>query len=336
MIVRRALSTAFLVCIAGVSNIAAQGHDVYVCASLDVNFVLGSNQNPQNGLYRLRSDGSWQHLGINDPYSTALSVDPRDADVVHIATLSGALRSVDGGVNWRIMTSWHMTQPRDICVDPNEPDTVYLALPDGVAVSSDKGMTWDRRDNGLPDRGKFTQTIEVDRTQAGRVLAGCESGIYLTEDGALSWSRVMTTEETVDDIQQSPHDKDIWLAVTQSAGGWKSEDAGVTWTGLRGVPSGATLYNVTFDPTDPMRMAIGSWTYGVYTSEDGGQTWRTRNAGLPQFHHVWRVGVHPDTGRLYASVTQSDLYLSDDFGRTWEKGGFDGSKISDFEFVPRN
>ena len=123
--------------------------------------------------------------------------------------------------------------------------------------------------------------------------------------------------------------------MTQSAGGWKSEDAGLTWSAIRGVPSGATLYNVTFDPTDPLRIAIGSWTYGVYTTEDGGLTWKTRNAGLPANHHVWRVGVHPVTGRLYASVIQSDLYLSDDFGRTWQKAGFEGSQISDFKFVLR-
>jgi photosystem II stability/assembly factor-like uncharacterized protein len=228
-----------------------------------------------------------------------------------------------------------MPQPQDICVDPNEPDFVYIALRDGIAVSPDRGMSWARKEEGLPDRGKYSQTITVDRTEAGRVLAGCEVGIFLTEDGAESWREVLATDETVDDIQQSPHDPDLWLAVTQSAGGWMSEDGGSTWSELEWVPSEATLYNVTFDPTDARRMAIGSWTYGVHTSEDGGQTWRTRNAGLPEFHHVWRVGVHPDTGRLYASVIQSDLYVSDDFGRTWQKGGFEGSQISDFQFVPR-
>lgn len=313
----------------------AQTHDVYAVASLDADYVLGSNQSPRNGLFRLSGDGSWEHLGINDPYAEALSFDPRDPDVVYTATLSGALRSLDGGAHWRIMTSWHMPQPQDICVDPSEPDSVYIGLRDGVAVSADRGMTWARLETGLPATGKYTQTIEVDRTRAGRVLAGCEVGLFLYESDTGSWTRVLETEETVNDIQQSPHDPDLWLAVTQSAGGWKSEDGGLTWSALRGVPSGATLYNVAFDPTDPLRMAIGSWTYGVHTTEDGGLTWRTRNAGLPLFHHVWRVGVHPDSGRLYASVIQSDLYLSDDFGQTWQKGGFEGSQVSDFKFVPR-
>lgn len=327
--------TVIFLCAFALPGVNAQTHDVYAIGNVDANYTIGSNQTSQSGLYRLQGDGSWEHLGINDPYAEAIAFDPRDPDVVFTATLSGALRSVDGGAHWRIMTSWHMPQPQDICVDPNEPDSVYIALRDGIAASTDGGWTWARKETGLPESGKYAQTIDVDRTRSGRLLAGCEVGIFLFDPGVESWTQVLATEETVNDIQQSPHDPDLWLAVTQSAGGWKSEDAGLTWSAIRGVPSGATLYNVTFDPTDPMRIAIGSWTYGVHTTEDGGLTWRTRNAGLPPFHHVWRVGVHPVSGRLYASVIQSDLYLSDDFGRTWQKAGFEGSQISDFKFVPR-
>ncbi len=336
MIGPRILSPSFLVCLALAGTLVAQSHDTYVCASLDVDYVLSSNQKPQNGLFRMGSDGLWTHLGINDPYSTSLSFEPRDPDIIYTATLTGALRTIDGGKTWKVLTDWQMPQPKDICVDPNEPDTIYLALREGIAVSRNQGVSWTWSEGGLPERGRYTQTIQVDRTSAGRVLAGCEIGIYLTEDGAQNWTRVLVTEDTVNDIQQSPHDKDHWLAATQSAGGWDSRDGGETWSQLKGVPSGATLYNVTFDPTDSMRMAIGSWTYGVYTSEDGGLTWRTRNAGLPPFHHVWRVGVHPDTGWLFASVVQSDLYVSTDFGRTWQKAGLEGSQISDFAFIPND
>jgi hypothetical protein len=313
----------------------AQGHDAYICTTLDVTLGVGANQAVANGLYKRDGSGVWQHFGIDDPYLWAVSFDPRDDNVFYTATLNGVLRTIDGGQHWRIMTSWDIAQPKDLRVDPNAPDTIYVALPDGVVVSPDQGTTWIRKENGLPDRGKYAQTIEVDRLQSGRVLVGCETGIYLTEDGADSWTRVLGTVDTVTDIQQSPHDSNFWLAVTQSAGAWISHDGGSTWMNLPDVPSGATLYNVTFDATNALRMAIGSWTYGVFTSEDGGLTWGSRNVGLPASHHVWRVGVDPDTGRLYASVIQSSLFVSDDFGRTWQKGGLDGVQISAFVFVPK-
>jgi photosystem II stability/assembly factor-like uncharacterized protein len=310
-------------------------HDAYLSAAVNKSYVIGSKIVTVGGLRLRDENGEWQHLGINDHSIYAVSFDPRNHDVFYTAALNGALRTLDGGKSWRIMTSWDITEPKDICVDPNSPDTVYLGHPGGIATSPDQGATWLRLEEGLPDRGKYTQTIEVDRTKAGRVLAGCEKGIFLTENGAKSWRQVLATDETVDDIQQSPHDPDVWLSVTQSAGAWISSDGGITWENLPGVPSSSALYNIAFDATDPQRLAIGSYTYGVLTSEDGGTTWTERNAGLPEPHHVWRVGIDPDNGQLYASVYQTALFASDDFGRTWKNSGLKDSAVHSFVFLPK-
>ncbi len=195
-------------------------------------------------------------------------------------------------------------------------------------------MTWTRREHGLPARGKYTQVVTVDRTRAGRVLAGCETGIYLTEDAAQSWRAVHPTKETVNDLQQSPHDPKFWLAATQSAGVLASRDGGLTWTPVPGLSAEKAHYNIAFDPTNPQRLAIGGWTYGLLTSEDGGATWTARNAGLPEGHCVWRVGVDPE-GRLYASVVKETLYVSDDFGRTWRRDALEGSLVNSFLLLPR-
>ena len=95
------------------------------------------------------------------------------------------------------------------------------------------------------------------------------------------------------------------------------------------------LYNVTFDVTDPQRLAIGSWGLGALTSEDGGQTWTARNAGLPDPHHVCRVGVDP-MGQLYASVVGATLYVSGDFGRTWKPDSLAGSVVNKFLIQPKS
>jgi photosystem II stability/assembly factor-like uncharacterized protein len=228
-----------------------------------------------------------------------------------------------------------MTEPKDVFVDPNAPDHIYLALPDGIAVSRDRGATWPRREQGLPERGKYTQTVKVDRTKAGRVLAGCESGIYLTENGADSWRLILPTKATVTDLRQSPHDPKLWLATTQNDGALASHDGGLTWKKFAGVPSAEALYNAAFDATNPQRYAIASWTYGLLTTEDGGHTWQERNLGLPDEHCVFRVGIDPDSGRIYAAVYKDAVYTSDDFGRTWRKNGLEGSLVYNFVFVPR-
>ncbi|MGH8019910.1 MAG: WD40/YVTN/BNR-like repeat-containing protein [Opitutaceae bacterium] len=314
---------------------SSREHEFYICATINRDYVIGSKIVTTNGLFRQQEDGSWEHFGPNERTLTAVAFDPRDRDVHCTSTLSGCYRTLDGGKTWKITTGWDMTEGRDVSVDPHAPDHVYLALPDGVAVSTDRGESWVRREKGLPDRGKYTQTIQVDRTRAGRVLAGCEIGIYLTENGAKSWRRVLPTKATVDDIKQSPHDPRHWLAVTQSDGAWSSTDGGVKWTRLDDVPSEHALYNITFDPTDAKRCAIASWTYGVLTSEDGGKTWTDRNAGLPDPHRAWRVGVDPNSGRLYASIVGETLFHSDDFGRTWERDALEGSAVNRFVIVPK-
>lgn len=314
---------------------AAPAHDLIICASINRNYVIGSKLVTLSGLYRRTGDTEYQHFGNNFPGVFQVAIDPRDERVIYTATLNGEMHSVDGGKQWRIGTSWDMTEAKDIALDPNAPDTIYLALPDGVAVSTDRGTTWPRQEKGLPERGKYTHTIEVDRTKAGRVLAGCESGIYLTENGAKSWKKVFAAKATVDDIQQSPHDPKLWLAATQSDGLQISRDGGLTWKKDATLPAENAWYNVAFDAQNPQRFVLSSWTYGVRTTEDGGKTWTERNDGLPEGHCVFRVGVDPDNSRLYAAVYQDSLYISDDFGKTWKKGGLEGSTVYNFKFVAR-
>lgn len=311
-------------------------YDLYVCAAVNRNYVIGSKITTTSGLHLRQANGQWAHVGINDPSIFAVSFDPRDHNTFYTAALNGALRTVNGGDSWRVTTGWDITEPKDVCVDPHNPDRVYLAHPGGIAVSDDRGMTWTKRERGLPDRGKYTQTIEVDRSRKGHILAGCESGIYLSQNDARSWRKTLVTEETVNDVQQSPHDPDIWAAVTQSAGAYISRNGGRSWTAFDQVPSEAALYNIAFDPTNPDRLAIGSYTYGVLASEDGGATWKPRNEGLPKPHRIWRVGVDPDSGTLLASLYQKALYESSDFGKTWKKAGLEGSAINSFVFLPNS
>ncbi|MBP6506435.1 MAG: hypothetical protein KA257_02625 [Opitutaceae bacterium] len=314
---------------------AAPAYDFFIIANINRNYVIGSKIETVNGVYQRADDGAWRHLGYNDTSLTAVAFDPRDRNVVYTSGNNGLWRTLDGGKHWRMCNSWDMTEGRDVAVDLNAPDHVYLAITDGIAVSTDRAQTLVRRENGLPARGKYTQAIKVDRMQAGRVLAACESGIYLTEDAAMNWRCVLPTKETVNDIKQSPQDPQLWLAVTQSAGALISRDGGVTWTQLAGVPSTRALYNVTFDVTNPQRFAIASWGLGVLTSEDGGKTWTDRNAGLPEAHQVWRVGVDP-SGRLYASVFGETLFYSDNFGRDWQPDALAGSLVNYFISLPKS
>jgi photosystem II stability/assembly factor-like uncharacterized protein len=178
--------------------------------------------------------------------------------------------------------------------------------------------------------------VLVDRTQAGRILVGTELGIYVSDDAAKSWRRVLETAHTVNDLKQSPHDPKVFLAVTQSDGAWLSNDGGKTWKALSGAGREHTLHNGDFDASNPKRLAICGWGCGVLISEDQGLTWTPRNAGLPNTE-VWRVTFDPDRpGRLYASPHQEAVYASEDNGQSWHSQWFAGATVWDFVFLPRS
>lgn len=318
--------------------LAAPQYDLYLCAAFNNGSrVMGSKDGTSNGVFLRTGPDEFKHVGINYPLAISATFDPRDANVFYVACLSGVLRTLDGGKSWRLVTGWDETEPKSIAVDPNEPDTVYTGLPDGIVVSRDRGQTWQRRERGLPERGKYTQVVRTDRERRGRALIGCESGIYLTENGAESWKLVLGTAETVDDIQQSPHDPKVWIAVTQSAGALRSSNGGVAWKKIEQVPSDKALYNVAFDVRDARRLAIASWSHGLLVSEDGGSTWTARNAGLPGPARVWRTAIDPDSGQLYAAVFGEGLYVSSDFGHSWRPvAGMQGASVQTFTFVPKS
>lgn len=308
-------------------------HDLIICVTLEQAFYIGSRTEGRSGIMRSSDRETLEHVGYNHVRIDTVAADPRDPSVLYAAASNGLLGTRDGGMSWRFLTGWDQTELKQVAVDPHAPDELYVALPDGIGVSRDGGRTWGRGEAGI--RRRYTQTVIVDRTQAGRLVAGTEQGIYLSEDGARHWTLVQAMDATVDDVKQSPHDPREFLAVTQSNGAWRSDDGARTWRRIAGVGTEHTLHFCAFDATDPRRRVLCGWGCGVLVTEDGGQTWEARNAGLPN-PNVWCVGSDPDLpGRLYASPHQSAVYLSDDFGRTWRRGWFERATVHRFVFVPR-
>lgn len=318
---------------AAIGCAAEHPHDLYFCVNLSgQGQVMGSTASVASGLYRSNDRENFEHVGFSHIRTFAVTEDPRDAKTLFVTVLDGILRTRDRGKTWRRVTSWDMTEPKAIAFDLNAPDNLYAGLPDGIAVSHDRGETWMRMNEGI--RRSYTHSLIVDRTKAGRVLAGTELGIYLTQDGARTWKRVQPTGKVVYDIRQSPHDPRLMLAVTSSDGAFRSQDSGQTWRRIEGVPVEHTLHYGHFDPSDRKRMVICGWDVGVLVSEDDGRTWIDRSEGLPN-RQVWCVSPDPDIpNRLYAAPYLKPVYVSDDFGRTWRVLCFEKAIVYNLSFVP--
>lgn len=87
---------------------------------------------------------------------------------------------------------------------------------------------------------------------------------------------------------------------------------------LRGV--GAVC--VAVDPHDPERWYVGTFDDGPFTTSDGGATWRAPERA-PEEERVLSVSVsrsHRESGisAAYAGTEPSNLYRSEDGGRSWQ------------------
>ena len=122
---------------------------------------------------------------------------------------------------------------------------------------------------------------------------------------------------------------------------FESRDGGETWQPNQGLLNhehqpkwqpgggGLCLHTIVLDPANPRRMLIAMSTGGVYRSDDGGKSWRAKNAGVraqfmpegqryPEFGQcVHKVVHHPSKpGRLFLQ-NHWGLYRSDNWGDSW-------------------
>lgn len=140
----------------------------------------------------------------------------------------------------------------------------------------------------------------------------------------------------------------VWYAGASPQGLFRSEDHGMTWTGVDGFnanpmraewvgpkenapPDGARLHSVAIDPRDPKHMYIAMSSGGVFETTDRGATWSPLNRGCaadfiptpdPEFgHDPHCLRLHPlRPDRLYQQ-NHCGLYRMERATGVWERIG---------------
>jgi photosystem II stability/assembly factor-like uncharacterized protein len=211
-------------------------------------------------------------------------------------------------------------------------DGRYLvAVPGGgfVSTSSDGGGTWVDRpfkpDATFPDDAPMAPLVwfSVASSSDGRKLvAGTASGIYISSDYGVNWSRRMPTVEA---------NNEVWARVASSSDGTKlvavkvtpvsgflytSGDSGNTWT-QRGTTRN---YFAVASSSDGTKLVATVVDGSIYTSTNSGLSWteRGRSLGTKQ----WRaVASSADGSKLVAVAYEGYIYTSTDSGNTWTRRG---------------
>ncbi|MDY7229862.1 WD40/YVTN/BNR-like repeat-containing protein [Hyalangium rubrum] len=175
--------------------------------------------------------------------------------------------------------------------------------------------------NGLPE----TQNVTVRRGNENDLLVGATFGALISRDKGQSWRWICPEGMGVGAWRPERYH---WLsggeiiAATGSAV-VRSRDGGCSWT-THPFFKDTWATSLAVDPANERLIHVATGKYssanGIYRSEDGGETWLTSLAPIPDTRYT-AIRIAPsDPRRLYVSGQDSrGLFLSrsDDGGQTW-------------------
>ncbi|NNK91510.1 MAG: hypothetical protein HKO87_03680 [Acidimicrobiia bacterium] len=258
-------------------------------------------------------------------------------------------KTTNGGADWSPV--WRGDNlARYIWIDPTDTDTVYAStgifdreamnsdhetgVPggEGVIKTIDGGATWNSANEGLSNLYIGSLFMHPDDPQvllaaAGNQIYDGDAGVYLTVDGAETWTPVLLDPinevEGFHSVEFALSDPDIAYAAS-SVRVYRSADGGRTWTAM--TPPGVTWgdppirggfpIDIQVDPRDPDRLFINAYGGGNFLSTDSGRTWTVASTGYTgaQIRGIEVDPEHP--GRVWVTG-RSGMFASTDGGHTW-------------------
>lgn len=278
-------------------------------------WVGGGEGNPRNsagvgdGLFRSRDGGdSWERVGLEGSERIhRVITHPTDPDIVWAGVMGpawsdseirGVYKTVDGGDSWeRVLYVDESTGVGDLVIDPSNPDRLLAGM-------------WDYR--RYPD---FFHS------------GGPGSGLFLSEDGGSSWTRLGTEQGLPEGelgrigLAISPSDPWIVYALVEATTSalLRSEDGGRTFSTVSDRPGIAPrpfyYADLRVDPADPDR--IYTLHSSAQVSTDGGESFRTMVSSSILHGDVHELWIDPTDGRHMIMGNDGGIGITWDGGDNW-------------------
>ena len=281
----------------GFNNMVVDDGQLYLAggADVDVNFQSRvGDRNVVHNIYRQSEQGEWEALLDGDPFS------------------SGVKQIVD---------------------HPSEDGVFFAATGTGLYVSADGGTTWRAENNDLDFRDIGALTVSEDRVVAGLLGGGVAIG-EIEADYSISWTTPTGPRPEIANIKivVDPVDAEQLWASSYPGGVFRSADGGSTWSEANfGLPSFEVsdpllegYYSLAVDPSAPGTLYLAVFQHGVFTTTNGGRTWRPignygRDRELMQ-SALTQIVVDPnDSDRLWLATANRGVYTLEDRGLTWSE-----------------
>ncbi|MBX7119320.1 MAG: hypothetical protein K1X31_10020 [Gemmatimonadaceae bacterium] len=235
----------------------------------------------------------------------------------------GVFRSTDGGRTFeKVLYKDAYTSANEVLIDPSDPNTVYATLWQqqqsfiegqgfgnagmGIMKSTDGGTTWTQLSEGLPPILQANIALAPsERNTLYAVVAPGQGaiGFYKSTDGGAHWFQPVkgAANERPDARQDmrplarigggdlptlAVDPRDANVVYSASTVMWRTEDAGRTWSAVRGAPGGDDYQRIWINPNDP-RIIVAVADQGAVVSANRGLSWSNwYNQNTAALYHV--------------------------------------------------
>ena len=241
-------------------------------------------------------------------------------------TGGGLWKTEDGGQLWKNISDGYFktSSVGAIAVSESDPNIVYVGMGehapravmtsygDGVYKSTDAGKTW--KSMGLKATQHISRIVihpknpDILFVAAQGALYGPnkERGIFKSEDGGISWNRILYVNDLTGCSELS---MDYNNPLVMYAAMWEHQR--LPWKVISGGP--------------------GS---GLYKTTDGGKSWKKIHRGLPKEKGKMAIAVSRSNSEKVYALVESDsdkelggLFVSNNAGEKWSKVSSDHSLI---------
>jgi photosystem II stability/assembly factor-like uncharacterized protein len=311
--------------------------------NLNIDLLEISTDNPdlvlaagkEKGLYQTENGGvDWRTVIDNEQKITAIAFVPERGDSIFIGDGQGNLYfSNDRGNVWQSLFTINQEGGiRAIAISPNfaEDETLSLGTEKGsIFKSVDGGRSFAQIDTSTSNSA-ITSLVVAPQNQGNFPLFAVteHDGVFYSDNSGSSWQKYtqgLTADRQAHKLQRpyfselkiSPafaKDRTIFLAGYD--GLFKSTNGGRKWKELDTL-SAKTIVGLDVSPDYPhdSTIAIGTYIWGAYLSNDRGANWKAVNKGLEEFQRIKKLtGI----ARVFEMVF-SPNYASDKtiFATTW-------------------
>lgn len=283
---------------------------------------------------------------------------------------SGVIASSDGGITWskpvnklnfstdnptRSWQNYSLNKILSVHMSENKPNQMYITTYWGVWRSTDFGKTWTEN---FMEGASNTVGSSIALTEDDDVItASMDVGIIKYPSGTATATSLLPNSPDYNIYKLSAGH--FWNVISDGTriiatnSPWDSshnqivisEDSGANWQIVDdGLPGNYSTDNTIWekgyakaliqDSNQPQRFLLGIDGHGLFTSLDGGYSWKASETSPPSVKIYNGLALNPVNNTIYWGTVDNGIYLSTDNGKTWQQDGLHNASIFDISASP--